>query len=203
MLGVGVGYSLYKEDIAKIIKRQKPYFWKDGWVTISGWECTLQAKSLTKLFKILKKAGINTCLDTNASTLTNDVKELLKYTDIVMPDIKHFYDTNHKKITSRSNKTTLSFIEYLEKIKKPFWIRHVLVIWYTDSKQHIEDLGKYCKKFKHLQRVEILPYHELWKHKREQMWRKYKLEWTKSPNKKQAEKAKKILQKYVKNVYIR
>jgi len=50
----------------------------------------LQAKAIIPFFKMLKEEGFNTCIDTNGSVLNDDVKELLKYTDIVLLDIKEF-----------------------------------------------------------------------------------------------------------------
>ncbi len=91
----------------------------------------------------------------------DDVKELLNYTDLVLLDIKHLYNDDHKKITWVWNKTILEFAKYLEKINKSFWIRHVLVPGFTDNEKHLEDLWRHFKDFKNLERLEILPYHTL------------------------------------------
>jgi pyruvate formate lyase activating enzyme len=55
------------------------------------------------------------------------VETLLSLTDLVLLDIKHFHDASHKQLTGVSNKNILAFAKYLEKIQKPFWVRHVLV----------------------------------------------------------------------------
>jgi pyruvate formate lyase activating enzyme len=68
------------------------------------------------------------------------VVELLKYTDIVLLDIKHLDDEKHKILTGVSNKNVLKFLDYLEKNNKKFWIRHVLVPSYTDDEDHIESM---------------------------------------------------------------
>ena len=48
-------------------------------------------------------------------------------TDLVLLDIKHMFDEEHKKLTGHSNARVFAFAEYLKKIGKPVWIRHVVV----------------------------------------------------------------------------
>ena len=191
------------EEIMKIVKKQKNYIAKKWWVTISGWEPLLHAKQIIPLFKKLKEEKIHTAIDTNASILNNDVKELIKYTDLIMTDIKHIDNNLHKKITWQTNIQTLKFIEYLENIKKKYRIRYVLVPWYSDQENYIKNLWEKISNYKYMERLEILPYHELWKYKRKEMWWEYKLEWVNTPNKKEIKKAQEILLKYSKNIFIR
>ncbi len=191
------------EELLKIVENNKIYFGKKGWVTASGWEPTLQAKWLTSLFKKLKNSWINTTLDTNWFVLNEDVAELLKYTDLVLLDIKHIDDKKHKTLTWQSNKKTLIFLDYLEKNNIKFWIRHVLVPEYTDNEEDIEKLWKYLQKYKNLERLEILPYHTLWVFKWKELKMKYGLEGIEQPNRESIEKTVNILKKYIKNVYVR
>jgi pyruvate formate lyase activating enzyme len=97
----------------------------------------------------------------------------------------------------------LKFIEHLEETWKQFRVRYVLVPGYTDQLEYLTKMGKYLTNFKFLQRLEILPYHTLWKYKRESLGRDYELEDVKLPTKEELMWVKKILDKYVKNVYVR
>ena len=191
------------EYLLEIVERNKIYFGKKWWVTVSGWEPLLQAKELISLFKELKIKWFNTTIDTNGFILNNDVEELLKYTDLVLLDIKHLDDEKHKILTGVSNKNVLKFLNYLENNNKKFWIRHVLVPTYTDDEEHIESLWKYLKDYKNLERLEILPYHTMWVYKWIELWIKYWLEGIEQPTKENIEKTKKILHKYIKNVFVR
>jgi pyruvate formate lyase activating enzyme len=74
---------------------------------------------------------------------------------------------------------------------------------YTNQLEYIENLGKYLSEFKFLQRLEILPYHTLGKYKRESLGRDYELVDVKLPTKEELFQTKEILDKYVKNVYVR
>ncbi len=191
------------EEVLKKIENSKIYFWTKWGITISGWECLLQAKDLLGFVKELKKRWFNIVIDTNGSILNDDVKKLLEYVDLVLLDIKQIDDEKHKILTWKSNKVTLEFLDYLEEINKKFWIRYVLVPDYTDDKKDIEKMWKYLQNFKNLEKIEILPYHTLWVFKWKEIWIKYKLEWIKPPSEQSKIDTKKILEKYVKNVFVR
>lgn len=109
----GNGKEYICEDLVKIAVSQRPFFGKKGGVTVSGGEPLMQAKGLIRLFGLLKEEGINTCIDTNGSILTSDVKELLKLTDLVLLDFKHIDSEKHKALTGMSNSRTLAFADYL------------------------------------------------------------------------------------------
>ena len=191
------------EEIIKTIMKGKEYFWKKWGVTISWGEPLLQAKELIPIFQQLKKLWIHTSIDTNGSILNNDVKKLLTYTDLVIPDIKHLVNTEHKKITHQNNHNTIKFIKHLEETKKTYRLRHVLVPGRTDKEEHIQKLWEYIGTLKYVEQVEILPYHNLWESKRKQLWRKYPLHGLSSPSKNSIQKTKEILEKHHRNIIIR
>jgi len=191
------------EQLLEIVEKNKIYFGNKGGVTVSGWEPLLQAKELISFFKELKNRWFNITVDTNGYLMNDDVMELLKYTDLVLLDLKHLDDEKHKILTGVSNKNVLNFLDYLENNNIKFWIRHVLVPTYTDDEKHIESIWKYLKNFKYLERLEILPYHTLWKYKWKELWLDYKLENIEPPSRENLDNTKNTLQKYIKNVYVR
>lgn len=190
------------EEIVKMAVSQKAFFGKKGGVTVSGGEPTLQAAELAKLFKRLKEEGINTCLDTNGNNMNDDVRELLKYTDMVLLDVKHMDPVQHRHITGRGNENTLRFADYLHEHNIPTWLRYVLVPGLSDQPESLKALGEYFKDFDNVQRLEILPYHTLGKHKYEHMGRKYQLEDTPSNTEAQLEFAHDLLKPYFKHVQV-
>ncbi|MEG1615875.1 MAG: pyruvate formate-lyase-activating protein [Bacteroidales bacterium] len=190
------------EEIVKMAVSQKAFFGKKGGVTVSGGEPTLQAAELAKLFKRLKEEGINTCLDTNGNNMNDDVRELLKYTDLVLLDIKHMDPVQHRHITGRGNENTLKFADYLRENNIPVWLRYVLVPGLSDQPEALQELGDHFKDFDNIQRLEILPYHTLGKHKYEHMGRKYQLENTPNNTEEQLEFAKNLLTPFFKYVQV-
>jgi len=197
------GYSLPFKKIVEMAQEQEHYFHEKGGITVSGGEPLLQAKKLAAFFKSLNKRKIHTVLDTNGSILDGQVKELLKYTDLVLLDVKHIDPASHQKLTAVGNKNVLAFASYLKKIKKPMWLRYVLVPGLTDQSMFLHDFGRYFKTFANIERLEILPYHKMGVYKYKELERKYELAKTPLPDEKTKNNAKKILKLYFSEVHLR
>ncbi len=182
------------EMINKII-RYKPYIVaSNGGVTVSGGEPLLQLNFVTQLFKELQKLNIHTALDTAGSIPINDkIEELLKYTNLVILDIKHIDDEKAKNLTSLSNKNNLDFARYLDEHHIPVWIRQVLVPGYTDDENDLRKLKAFIDTLSNVERTEILPYHKLGEYKWEALGEKYPLQGVEAPSKEEIQKAKEIL----------
>ena len=183
------------DDILEKIKRYKNYMMlSGGGVTVTGGEPFLQAKFLIELFKKLKEEGIHTCIDTSGIVaITDDVKELLKYTDLVLLDIKHIDDEKCKKLVGVSNKRELEFAQYLSENNIKIWIRQVLVPGYTDDEEDLKRLKKFIKSLKTVENVQVLPYHSMGKFKWEKLGNKYELEDVRDANQDDVDRVKKIL----------
>jgi pyruvate formate lyase activating enzyme len=199
------GGKAYTTDaLFDIITKSKPYFGKNGGVTISGGEPLLQAKALIPLFKKLKAEGIHTALDTNGRILNHFAMELMdKYTDLVMLDIKHMTEVGYEYITGqKNNQTTFNFSEYREKSGKPMWLRYVLIPGLTDKLDLLESLGNYFKDYKTVEKLEIQPYHKLGVHKWEALGWEYQLKDARENTKEELQKAQTILEPYFKQITI-
>ena len=185
------------DDIFEKIKRYKNYIMSSsGGVTVTGGEPLLQVKFLIELFKKLKEEGINTCIDTSGMVaITDDIKEVLKYTDLVLLDIKHIDDEKCKKLVGVSNKKELEFAKYLSENGIKMWIWQVLVPGYTDDEQDLLRLKEFINSLKTVDKVQILPYHSMGKYKWEKLGVKYELENVRDANQNDVERAKKILKK--------
>ena len=182
--------------IIKMIMHSKPYIASsNGGVTISGGEPLLQSKFVTELFKELKKLNIHTCLDTAGSLpINDDIKELLKYTDLVLLDIKHIDNKKCINLTGSPNTNTLNFAKYLSENGIHMWIRQVLVPTITDDENDLKKVKEFIPTLKTVDKVEILPYHNLGKYKWDELGVKYELEDIKPPTLEEFEIAKKILE---------
>lgn len=191
------------EELVQQIKKNIPYFWTTWWCTVSWWEPLLQAKWLISLFERLHDEGINTCLDTNGFPRDDDVKKLVDFTDYFMLDIKHINPEWHKKITWQDNAPVLRFLDFLESKNKKVRLRHVLVPWYSDQMEYIEEIWKRFWNYRCVERIEILPYHRLGEYKWKALWWTYPLDWVLPPSNEVVDQAKKILEKYFKKVMVR
>lgn len=191
-----IGTKYNSQELLDKIMRYKTYFESsNGGVTVSGGEPLLQAKFLIELFKKLKDNGIHTAIDTSgALEIADDIKELLKYTDLVLLDIKHIDDKKCIELTSRTNKYNLEFARYLDSINKDVWIRQVIVPTITDDEDDLIKLREFLKTLHNVKNVELFPYHDMGKFKWEELGEKYPLENVRVANDEDIKRAKEILQ---------
>ncbi len=196
------GNEMSAAEIIDLYLKRKEFY--SGGITVTGGEPLLQIDFVRELFVLAKENGIDTCIDTSGITYnignTEKMDELMKYTDLVMLDIKHIDRAVHTSLTGRPNDNILQFAEYLERKNVPFWIRHVVVEGYTDSPDDLEKLGEYIGKFKNLKALDVLPFHNLGKVKYESLGIDYKLCNMQSLSKEKAISAKEHILKGIKNI---
>ena len=188
------GHYQSLDEIFDKIMRYKNYIYPRGGVTISGGEPLLQHKFLFELFTKLKKENIHTCIDTSGMVaLTDDIKKLINVTDLFLLDIKHINDEKCKDLVGRSNKLELAFARYLSDNNIPMWIRQVLVPGYTDDEQDLLKLKDFINSLKTVERVEILPYHNIGASKWKNLGLEYPLEGVRQADDKDIKRVKEIL----------
>ena len=191
----GKDYSV--EQLLEQIRKYKHYFGNDGGVTVSGGEPLLQIDFIIKLFKILNAENIHTCIDTSGILFnpenTEKFEQLLKYTNLVLLDIKHINSAKHKSITGFGNENILQFAQYLNRKNIPVWIRYVLVPTLTDNTQSLMELKSFLNTLNNVEKIEVLPYHSLGAPKYEKLGIDYSLKHISPPNKQQINIANKIL----------
>ena len=193
---MGGGDEVTADEILKRALRFKPYWGKDGGITISGGEPLLQIDFVIELFKKAKELGINTCIDTAGNPFTKEdpffskFEELMKYTDLLLLDLKEINPTRHKDLTGFDNSNIIEMAKYLSEINKPVWIRHVLVPEHSDFDEDLDALGDFIDTLSNVDRVEILPYHTLGKFKWENLGIPYTLESISPPSAERIENAK-------------
>ena len=189
----GKKYSV--DDIFNKIIHYKNYIYPSGGVTASGGEPLLQARFLIELFKRLKKEGIHTCIDTSGMfKITDEIKELLSLTDLVLLDIKHIDNEKCKDLVGFSNKLELDFARYLSDNGIKMWIRQVLIPSYTDNKDDLIKLRDFIKSLKTVDKFEILPYHNMGKFKWIDLGEIYELDGVRPATQEDIERAMKILE---------
>ena len=117
----------------------------------------------------------------------------MKYTDLLLFDIKHIDNEQHKLLTTQSNDNILEMATYLSEIDKPVWIRHVLVPQRSDYDEYLIRLDAFIKTLNNVDKVEVLPYHTMGKYKWEELDIPYPLEGIEPPKNDRVENAKKLL----------
>jgi len=178
-------------------------FLRNGGITVTGGEPLMQVDFVTELFKSAKEKGIHTALDTSGIFFnpenTEKIDELIKYTDLVLLDIKHIDDKEHKKLTGHSNKKILAFAKYLSDKKIPMWVRHVVVPTITYNEKYLSELGEFMATLNNIQALDVLQYHDMAIPKYENLGLEYPLKDVSPLTKEQALDAKKIIYNAYKN----
>jgi pyruvate formate lyase activating enzyme len=197
----GGGKSMSVREIMADLESYLPYMKASGGgITVTGGEPLLQLDFLIELFKACKKRGIHTTIDTSAGCYTTEetfqskLAELLKVTDLVLLDLKHIDEKAHIELTGKSNKQVLQFARLLSDQGVQIWIRHVLIPSITDDEEQLHKLADFIRTLKHVEKIEILPYHKLGVYKWESLGLDYQLGHVEPPSEESVQRARDILQ---------
>lgn len=190
-----IGKVITVSELVNQIKRYEEYIkLSNGGITASGGEPMLQPKFLISLFSELKKLGFHTALDTSGMfPLTDEIKQVLSLTDLVLLDIKHINDEKCKNLVGFSNKLELEFARYLSDNNIPMWIRQVIIPGITDEEKDLIDLKNFLSTLKTVQKIELNSYHTLGIYKWNQLGVEYPLKNIRPANNDDIIRAKQIL----------
>lgn len=203
---IGEGTPVTVDEVINEFIKNRSFYSKGG-ITVTGGEPLLQIDFLTELFKKAKEENIHTCIDTSGVTFNKEdteylskLDELLKYTDLIMLDIKHINSENHKALTGWNNENILSFAKYIDSKNIDIWIRHVVVTGYTDSRDDLFNLGEFIGSLRNLKALDVLPYHTMGVNKYKELNIPYKLEGVRAVTKEAAKKARQVILEGIKSV---
>lgn len=172
-------------------------FLSSGGITASGGEPLAQPEFLAELFSLAKSKEIHTCLDTSGAVFSPDntgkIDSVLKYTDLVMLDIKHIDSSEHRRLTGMDNRNILAFAEHLRDMAIPVWIRHVVVPGITDSPSQLHALGEFLSGLDNIKALDVIPYHDMAKSKYSRLGIDYPLADTPTPSREDAIKARELI----------
>lgn len=185
------------EELMKEILSYTSYMkFSGGGITATGGEPALQMEFVTELFKACKAENIHTALDTSGFFDIEKAEELLKYTDLILLDIKQIHKDKHQILTGVSNEKILKNAQIFSEKKIPLWIRHVVVPGLSDDLEDIETLAQFLSSLKSVEAVEILPFHKMGEYKWEVLGLTYSLSDTQPPPEEKLLKIKSIFEKY-------
>ncbi len=171
------GNVVTTDELIKKILRFRPYFERSGGgVTFSGGDPLMQPEFLLELLKKCKENDIHTTIDT-AGYGDGNYDEILKYTDLVLLDIKHINSHGYVLLTGCDSNGINTFLDALRRSNTRVWVRHVVVPGYTDTIEHMDKISEIINnEIPNVDKIELLPYHLLGVNKYETMGLKYKLE---------------------------
>ncbi len=179
-------------SVRQLVEKFEEYrsYLKNGGVTISGGEPLLQSDFVANLLAHFK--NVHTAIETAGSVTLERALPALNAADLLILDIKSLDENCVKSICKLNIENTLNILNYCEKNSKPVWVRHVLLPGYTLKHKLLRDLAKFIKKFKCVERVELLPFHKLGEYKWHELRLGYTLENVREPTNKELEECVEI-----------
>jgi pyruvate formate lyase activating enzyme len=160
-----------------------------GGLTISGGEPLLQHRFVLKVFAAAKKMGVHTALDTNGylGERLNDGD--LACIDLVLLDLKAMTPDLHRRLTAMDNKPIHEFARRLAAARRPIWVRFVLVPGWTDDMAEVERIAAFAAELGNVERVDVLPFHQLGRFKWEKLKMDYQLRDAQPPSRETVDEA--------------
>lgn len=184
-----------EQVLSEIESYVKYYELSGGGITVSGGEPTLQAPFIAELFKACKERwNLHTAIDSSGfCEPTAYVDEMLKYTDLVLLDLKEMDEKRHIALTSQSNERIHRFARYISDLGKRIWVRFVLVPELTDHEAHLVELGRFISQLSDVEKIEVLPYHRMGVYKWKQIGRPYTMDSYREPTDEEVARAYELI----------
>ena len=180
------------EELLKKVLRYKVYFKNNGGVTVSGGEPLLQAKFVEEFFKLCKQNNIHTCLDT--SGFGENYETLLDYCDLVILDVKELDANKYERLVGKKIEKFKKFLQICQEKGKKMWLRQVIVPNYNDTKESVLKLKEFAKNLTNIEKIELLPYHDMAKNKYKRLELEYRLKDVPPMDKKKCKDLERLLQ---------
>ena len=178
--GIPVTLERAVEEVRKYANGLKAM---NGGFTLSGGEPLMQNRFAVRLFAAVKAMGVHTAIETNGYYGQNLTDDELRLIDLVILDMKAFTLEQHEKVTGgMHNAEVLEFCTRLAALKRPMWLRYVLVPGLTDIPEEMEAVASFAASLGVVERVEILPFHQLGQYKWERLGLEYTLAATDPPS---------------------
>lgn len=186
------------DSILNEIKKYANFLRTAGGLTITGGEPLQQPDFTYEIFSRTKQDfALHTALDTQGFLARNLPDSYFEPIDLVLLDIKEMNPERHKSLTGQDVTPTLDFAKRLQKMNKKVWLRYVLVPGLTDFQEDIDALAKFIEPLENIERVDVLPFHNMALHKWEKLELPYELKNQRVPTQEETKKVQDFLNKAI------
>lgn len=133
------GKPMTVEECMEVIRKDKGYYDRSGGgVTVSGGDPLLQSDFVRELFKACKAEGIQTCFESTFHGKWSEIEKILPYTDIIISDLKHMNNEEHKEVVGVGNEIVLENLTKLSELGKHFILRIPVIPNVNDDMENIK-----------------------------------------------------------------
>lgn len=186
------GQDVELDELVRRIKRYRRVFASSGGgITLSGGEVLMQPAFARNVLAAAKAMGVHTAIDTSGYLGAVADDSFLDNVDLVLLDVKSGTEESYKALTGRPLQPTLDFGNRLAARGTKIWIRFVVVPGWTDSEENVEAIAENIAPWKHVvERVEVLPFHNMGQDKWDALGMEYKLRDAQPPSKETVERVR-------------
>jgi pyruvate formate lyase activating enzyme len=145
-----------------------------GGITLSGGEPLMQDRFVIRLLSAAKAMDVHTALETNGYLGERLSDEELEKIDLILLGLKTWTPERHLHLTGKDITPTLDFALRLSRLRRKIWVRFVLVPGLTDDPENIDGIARFAADLGVVERVEVLPFHQMGRYK----WKELGLDYT-------------------------
>ena len=164
--------------IAELAKYRHGLKRMSGGLTLSGGEPLMQDRFVIRLLTAAKEMGVQPRWKPTATW------DRLSDEEIEQIDLCCWLETTparHVKLTGKEMEPTLEFARRLSRLRRKIWVRFVLVPGLTDDLDDIKQIADFAAQLDAVDRVEVLPFHQMGRYKWKELGIDYKLDEIKAP----------------------
>lgn len=170
------------EILARVARYRTVFAATEGGLTISGGEPLMQPAFVARLLRGAKAMGVHTTVDTSGFLGSQCTDAMLADVDLVLLDIKSGLPETYRRVTGRALQPTLDFGQRLRESGTRTWVRFVLVPGLTDAPENVEAVAEHVVALGDVvERVEVLPFHQMGRDKWDALGMRYELTETEPP----------------------
>jgi pyruvate formate lyase activating enzyme len=174
----GVGKQMNVGEVVEVVKRDVEFYQGfTGGATISGGEPMMQADFVEALVKQLKGEGLSVALDTSGYAPFRDYERILKYTDIILFDLKNINNARHMEFTGKSNELIKANYRRISEAGVRVFVRLPLIPGFNDDIESASLLADFVATCREPEEIDILPFNILSRSKYNDLGIKYNFEY--------------------------
>lgn len=197
------GRIMTVEEVMKEIRKDTAFFFHSkGGMTLSGGEILAQPDFTLALLRTSRNECINTAIETSFFAPWAAIQPILPYVNTAFVDIKLFNREQHKQYCGVDNQTILKNLLQTNHVEKPFRliVRVPIIPGINDTVEELKQIGRFCADLRHLQHVQLLPYHRLGTDTYRKLGCPYLLADVHSPSAEHMQAMRIIMHKYVETI---
>lgn len=198
------GREMTVREVMIGIEREIPFYDEShGGVTFSGGEPLMQPTFLSMLLTACRAHEIHTVVDTCGFANWKIFEQIRENVDLFLYDLKHMDSRRHREVTGVPNELILENLRRLSAAGAKCIVRIPIIPGVNDDDENLAASGRFLASLAHIQRVELMEYHDIARAKYEALGRKYALTGTEPPTEAVMHKAADVLRSHGLNVLLR